>query len=139
MLRDTLVAVALEWQMRYGVAPHITGAVSEYDAARLVGCPETEYREQMADRTAVGRGHDFVFEGQRYQVKANRPSGKPGSYVALVAKTKNYDWDVLIWILYNKDYEIEEAWRWDVERYRQQFEAKKRLSPLDMRHGDRLV
>ena len=139
MLRDKLVEVALEWQQRYGVAPHITGAISELDAARLVGCPEPEYCAQMETRTAVGKGYDFVFQGRRYQVKANRPSGKPGSFVTLVAKAKNYDWDSLIWILYNTKYEVEEAWLWDVEQYRIQFDEKKRLSPTDMRRGKRLA
>ena len=61
----------------------------------------------MQDRTAVAKGLDFEWSGCRYQVKANRPSGKPGSRVTLVPKPKNYDWDRLIWILYNVDYEIE--------------------------------
>jgi len=36
-LRDSLVAVTLEWERVFGVAPSITSAVSEYDAACLVG------------------------------------------------------------------------------------------------------
>jgi hypothetical protein len=32
-LRDRLVAAALEWQDRFAVAPSITSALSEYDAA----------------------------------------------------------------------------------------------------------
>ena len=47
-------------------------------------------------RTAVTRGCDFILNELRYQVKANRPSGKRGSFVTLVGKASNYDWDRLI-------------------------------------------
>jgi hypothetical protein len=138
-LRDQLVEIALEWERRYGVAPHITSAISEYDAALLVKCPESDYCQQMQGKTAVSKGYDFTFGNSRYQVKANRPSGKPGSFVTLVAKASNYDWDYSIWILYDKHFVIQEAWLWDVNNYRIQFHEKKRLSPADMRHGTRLV
>ncbi|QBG46074.1 hypothetical protein EGM51_01090 [Verrucomicrobia bacterium S94] len=137
-LREQLVATALEWQKRYGVAPAITSTVSEYDAAMLVGCSDADYSAYMQDKTAVSRGSDFVHDGKRYQVKANRPSGKPGSKVTLVGKASNYEWDYLIWVLYNTQYEIEEAWLWDVEEYKRRFDQKKRLSPADMRAGEAL-
>ena len=101
-LRDRLVETALEWQGKYGVAPSITSTISEYDAALLVGVPDAEYVDQGKTRTAVSRGCDFIYEGKRYQVKANRPSGKSGSRVTLVGKARNYEWDYLIWILYPK-------------------------------------
>ena len=110
MLRDKLVETALQWQECFGVAPSITSAVSEYDAAMLVGMTEKEYSEYMQDKTAVSKGADFIFKGIRYQVKANRPSGKKGSFVTMVPKASNYEWDKLIWILYNKNYVIQEAW-----------------------------
>jgi hypothetical protein len=138
-LRARLVAAALEWQAAFGVAPAITSTVSELDAALLVGCPIAEYCECGTLRTAVSKGHDFTFNGLRYQVKANRPSGKPGSPVTLVAKATNYDWDRLIWILYDTRYVVSEAWEWDVARYREEFDAVRRLSPRDMRRGRRLV
>ena len=59
-LRNNLVDVALQWQEKYGVAPSITSAVSEYDAAMLVGMKENEYSEYMKDKTAVSKGADFV-------------------------------------------------------------------------------
>ena len=108
-LRERLVCIALEWQQRYGVAPSITSAVSELDAVRLAGWPEREYCAQMEHRTAVGKGYNFIHDGARYQVKANCPSGKPGSFVTKVGKAKNYEWDHLIWILYNRRYEMMEA------------------------------
>ena len=79
-----------------------------------------------------------MFKENRYQVKANRPSGKPGSFVTWVPKAHNFEWDFLIWILYNKEYEIQEAWLWDVVAYRQAFEPIKRLSPKHYRDGKRL-
>ena len=83
MLRDELVKIALLWQERFGVAPSITNTISEYDAAMLVGMSESEYSDYMKDKTAVNKGSDFVFMNIRYQVKANRPSGKKGSFVTM--------------------------------------------------------
>jgi hypothetical protein len=134
-LRNKLVDIALEWQKCYGVAPSITSAISEYDAALLVGMTEREYSEYMKDKTAVSKGSDFVFNHQRYQVKANRPSGKPGSKVTKVAKATNYLWDKLIWILYDKNYIMQEAWEWDVNNYELEFDGKSRISPDDYRRG----
>ena len=135
MLRDELVKIALQWQEKFGVAPSITSTISEYDAAMLVGMSENEYSDYMKDKTAVNKGSDFVFKKIRYQVKANRPSGKKGSFVTMVPKATNYEWDRLIWILYDKNYVIQEAWEWDVEQYKEAFDAIKRLSPDHYRKG----
>lgn len=134
-LRNKLVDIALQWQENFGVAPSITSAISEYDAALLVGMTESEYSEYMKDKTAVNKGSDFVFNDQRYQIKANRPSGKPGSKVTIVAKATNYLWDKLIWILYDKQYIMQEAWEWDVDKYKLEFDHKSRISPNDYRKG----
>ena len=138
-LRKKLVEVALEWQEAFGVAPQITTPISEFDAAMLVGITAEEYSDYMQNQTAVSRGSDFVHNEIRYQVKANRPSGKPGSKVTLVPKAKNYEWDVLIWLLYDKHYSLQEAWEWDVQAYKSMFHEKKRLSPSDYRKGNKLV
>ena len=135
MLRDELVKIALQWQERYGVAPSITSTISEYHAAMLVGMSENEYSDYMKDKTAVIKGSDFVFKNTRYQVKADRPSGKKGSFVTIVPKAANYEWDRLIWILYDKNYVIQEAWEWEVEEYKDAFDAIKRLSPDHYRKG----
>ena len=123
-LRDILVDVALQWQASFGIAPSITSSISEYDAAMLVGMSEKEHSD-----------YDFVYRNIRYQVKANRPSGKKGSKVTMVPKASNYEWDRLIWILYNKDYVMQEAWEWYMKDYKMAFENKKRLSPEDYRKG----
>ena len=134
-LRNKLVDIALQWQERYGVAPSITSTISEYDAAMLVGMSENDYSAYMKDKTAVNKGSDFVFNNTKYQVKANRPSGKKGSFVTMVPKAANYEWDRLIWILYDKNYVIQEAWEWGVEEYKDAFDAIKRLSPDHYRKG----
>jgi len=126
---------ALEWQKSFGIAPAITSTISEYDAAMLLGMNEDDYSNQMQTQTTIKRGHDFVFNGQQYQIKANRPSGKPGSKVTLVPKAKSYDWDYLIWLHYTTDYEIQEAWMWPVEEHVQAFDDVKRLSPSHYREG----
>ncbi len=131
------------WQRRCagapGAAPAITAALSEYDAARLLGMTDEDYRRCRVGQTAVTQGADFVWQGLRYQVKANRPSGSPGSRVTLVPKARNYDWDSLIWILYDSLYVVREAWLWEVGAYRAAFHDMKRLSPDDYRRGTRLA
>ena len=134
-LRNELVGIALQWQESFGVAPSITNAISEYDAALLVGMTENEYSEYMKDKTAVNKGNDFVYKEIRYQVKANRPSGKKGSFVTMVPKATNYEWDKLIWILYDKNYVMQEAWEWSVKDYENAFDNIKRLSPNHYRKG----
>ena len=134
-LREKLVEIALLWQDKYGVAPSITSTVSEYDAAMLVGMTDSDYSEYMQDKTAVSKGADFVHNGVRYQVKANRPSGKKGSFITMVPKATNYEWDKLIWILYDKDYVMQEAWEWDVNDYISAFDGIKRMSPNHYRKG----
>ncbi len=71
----------IKWQEHFGVAPQITTQISEYDAAMLVGMPEQEYSDFMQDKTAVSKVSDFTYKNIRYQVKGNRPSGKPGSKI----------------------------------------------------------
>ena len=137
-LREKLVDVALTWEQTFGNAPHITAALSELDAALLVGCSIEEYAKSMQGVTAVRRGYDFTFQGRRYQVKANRPSGKPGSFVTLVPRAHNFEWDYLVWILYTNRYEIAEAWLWEMAPYRESFEFVKRLAPVHYRQGTRL-
>jgi hypothetical protein len=134
-LRARLVTTALQWETAFGVAPAITSAVSEYDAAILLGSTAQAYGASRSTRTAVSRGHDFVFQNKRYQVKANRPSGKRGCFVTLVGKPRNYDWDFLIWILYDRNFQMQEAWLWSVQQYRSQLGTKTRISPHDMRAG----
>ena len=138
-IRDELVKLALEWQNKFGVAPAITSTLSEYDAAILSGMTESEYSDFMQSQTAVQKGYDFIFNGVRYQVKGNRPSGKPGSKVTMVPKASNYNWDILIWVLYNKEYEIQEAWSWPVGKYKEVFHEIKRLSPAHYRGGQNLL
>lgn len=134
-LRKTLVETALNWERAFGNAPAITSALSEYDAAMLVGLTEDEYSQSMQGATAVQKGFDFSHQGKRYQVKGNRPSGKPGSKVSLIPKATNYDWDYLVWVLYDQKYVVMEAWLWNVDTYKAAFHEVTRLSPAHMRKG----
>ncbi len=104
----------------------------------ILGMTHEQYSEAVRGTTAVSKGADFQFKGVRYQIKANRPSGKRGSFVTKVPKATNYDWDKLIWIHYNPKYEIQEAWEWDVDAYRTAFDTHSRLSPDHYRKGRRL-
>jgi hypothetical protein len=142
-LRKRLVDIALEWESYFGVAPSITSVVSEWDAANLVRMKEEVYCAGGQSRTAVTKDTDFTDRGIRYQVTANRPSGKKGSRVTLVSRKsekmkRGFGWDRLIWILYNRTWEIQEAWEFSAEEYRTYFSNRTRLSPDDMRKGRRL-
>lgn len=137
-LRQSLIDIALAWEQAFGNAPSITSALSELDAALLVGCGFEEYSAGMQGRSTVQKGYDFLFGGARYQVKGNRPSGKPGSYVTWVPKARNYEWDYLVWVNYNQKYEIQEAWLWEVSDYVKAFDGVKRLSPAHYRLGKKL-
>jgi hypothetical protein len=133
------VELVLQWEDRFGVAPRITDAISEFDAAMLVGMSEEEYCADGKLRTAVTRGKDFTFDGVRYQITANRPSGKKGSavsWVRLKKETKRqFEWDKLVWLLYDRHYVLQEAWEFDVDDYRSRFATTTRLSPDHMRQG----
>jgi hypothetical protein len=87
----------------------------------------------------VTRGTDFCHNGLRYQVKACRPSGKPGSVITWLPKATNYDWDRLIWLMYDREFRLLEAWEWTVENYQRELDAVKRLSPAHMRAGGDLL
>lgn len=137
-LRNRLVSVALEWERIFGVEPLILSAVSEYDAARLVGHTDESYREDRVRRSIASYGTDFTFKGLRYHVKANQMRGGSASSVSRVSEARNYHWDRLVWILYDHDFTIQEAWEWEVAEYRAEFEGRSPLSVNNMRQGKRL-
>ena len=92
-LRSLLIQTALEWERRFAVAPRITCDIAEFDAAILVGTSLKIGNGRQTTDTAVTKGFDFLKNGERYQVKSDRLSGKPGSPVTLVGKAQNYDWE----------------------------------------------
>lgn len=138
-LRKQLVQAALHWESHFGVAPSITSAISELDAALLVGMKEDDYCAGGQTRTAVSKDVDFIFQKNRYQVTANRPSGKKGSKVTWVKqkteKRRPFGWNRLIWILYDRFYVVQESWEFTAAEYRRKFGALVRLSPDHMRKG----
>jgi hypothetical protein len=90
-LRDLLIQVALEWEKRFAIAPRITCDIAEFDAAMLASTNLRVGKGRQLTDTAVKRGCDFLKDGKKYQVKSNRPSGKPGSPVTLVGKAQNFE------------------------------------------------
>ncbi|MCB1201778.1 MAG: hypothetical protein KDK41_14110 [Leptospiraceae bacterium] len=130
-MREKLVKLAKKWEKDYGVMPQIISAVSEYDAAMFVGMKEKQYSDEMQNVSAVRKGYDFEYNGKRYQIKANRPSGKKGSTITRAGKPRNTDFDELIWIEYNQDFTIKGAWQVSVSVYRKKMQHLKYLSPKD--------
>lgn len=65
-LRERLIATALEWEAAYSVAPAITSALSEYDAAMLARLTDENFRRAVSGATAVRKGYDFEWEDKRY-------------------------------------------------------------------------
>jgi hypothetical protein len=139
-IRDRLVQTVLKWEKRFGFIPGQSGmttAVSEYDAAMILGLNENEYSDSVKGRSSVGGGYDFKFNNKRIQVKANRPSGLPGSQVWNAGpKVKTDGWDIFIYILYDKYYIPQEAYQFDCKKYERMFANKKSLRLKDMREGD---
>lgn len=97
----------------------------------LVGMNEEQYCSNGQLRTAVSKDFDFVCNGIRYQVTANRPSGKKGSPVSWVSQNteRKKPFNRLIWILYDRLYNTQEAWEFTADVYRKRFHNLSRLSP----------
>jgi TonB family protein len=88
VLREAALEAARQWEF--------TPAKYKGKAVKVVGTITFYFPPQKEASKAVSKGYDFLHDGLHYQVKANRPSGKPGSPVTLVAKAKNYEWDCLV-------------------------------------------
>lgn len=131
--RKQLVETALNWESTYGVMPSITSAVSEYDAARLIGVSGERITSAFQTQTAVTKGFDFIWNGVKYQIKANRPSGRKDSVVTMISKPKNYNWDSLIWILYDKNFNIMEVLLFSQKNFKDEFDTLKIIRPIHLR------
>lgn len=141
-LRQQLVEVALQWERSYSVLPRVGDALSEFDAAMLVGHTPETFSKAMVGTSAVQKGFDFRWESTRYQIKHNRPSGKKGSKVTNAGNVAtNFEWDILVYVLYNEFFEIQEVWQWDVESYQKTFDSgsQKRISLKEMQKGKSLL
>jgi hypothetical protein len=141
-LRQQLVEVALQWERSYSVLPRVGDALSEFDAAMFVGHTPETFSKEMVGTTAVQKGFDFRWESTRYQVKHNRPSGKKGSKVTNSGKvTTNFEWDVLVYILYNERFELQEVWQWEIDAYQKAFglTGQKNIRLKEMQKGQSLL
>jgi hypothetical protein len=136
-LRDRLCGVASKWQEKYRVSPSIMSAISEYDAARIIGMSEEEYAGRERGITS---GFNFIYNDRRYRVlgRRERRSERPESIV-IRERPRHYKWDYFIWILYNESYVIREVRLWEVASYEEYFEQKDRMSLRDMRLGENLL
>lgn len=75
-LRRRLVQVSLDWECHLGIAPSITSAISELDAAvLLVGMDEKDYCSYGCLHTAVTKDVDFIYK--TFVIKS-RPIGRAG-------------------------------------------------------------
>jgi hypothetical protein len=117
--RQQLISTALEWESHFSVLPRIGDVISEFDAAMLVGHTPKSYEAAMQGTTAVQKGFDFKYKLLNYQVKHNRPSGKKGSKVTNAGKVdQKCHWDILIYVLYDRYFNLQEVWQWRVEDYK---------------------
>ena len=142
-IRDQLVQIVLKWEKKFGFFPGqagITAAISEYDAAtRIFKLDENQYSISVQGRSSVGRGYDFKFNKKKIQVKANRPSGRLGDTVWNAGrKVKTDGWDILIYILYDKSYVVQEAYEFKCDKYEELFSNKKSLRLEDMKKGKKI-
>ena len=55
--------------------------------------------------------------------------------MTLVSLKRKFEWDKLIWLLYNREYVLQEAWEFTVDEYKSHFTQSTRLSPDHMRLG----
>lgn len=55
-IRNKLVAMALQWLEVFVTALSVASAVSEFDAARLIGCSFDDYVQSVHNNSAVTKG-----------------------------------------------------------------------------------
>lgn len=125
--RELLVDLACHWQDPLGVTPAVNYAVARYDAAALAGLAEPRCR-------AVASGADFDHEGQRYQVIASRDP-EP----ARIPVVRRAGWDRLIWLVYDRDYALLEAWSCEGEALRARWGDSRILTSDCLRLGEDLL
>ena len=131
--REQLISQSLAWESAFGKSPSITGELGEIDAIFSLGFLTPETLRKRRSASAVKSKSDFEVNGLRYQVKANRPSGRPGSKVTKIGVPKPDGWDELLWVLYNKDYRVQEFWKIDHRTFWQALGGNKHLRPKIIR------
>ena len=137
-LRTTLVALVPEWEKRYGVAPFITAAVSEYDAARLVGhTPETFFAGLRGSHGSYSR-HGLLLQRSSVSDQSLSAQRKTRFVHYLGAKSNELRMGSTGLASVCGEFQLLEAWEWYVADYQSSFDTIKRLSPAHMRTGRRL-
>ncbi|MBF0272703.1 MAG: hypothetical protein HQL98_11645 [Magnetococcales bacterium] len=135
--RDAMTMVALAWEERYGLSPLNLSVLAARDAALLVGMSDERYSLHMQDRVFPAPSDvDFIYNKRRFIVRSVRHS--PSTDARHVAKAHASGWDLLVFIVYDAQYEILGAWQMSNEEYLVQCAQKERLVPEDYQVGKRL-
>ena len=137
-IRRELIKSSLEWAAAFGLTPAIIGELGEVDAAYLLSKSPKMAKNILLARTPRQKGYDLLIDHQRIQVKATRSSGLPGSTITRIQKPRNDMWDLIVWINYNRDFHLQEAWLWTRRAYLKKFSQSHRISPEEFRKGKRL-
>lgn len=135
--RPRLVEMAFDWERRFGVAPVPLSWISEYDVVRLLGLFDDSFAFHCVRFMVVTDG-DVTVGKTRFSVNADRPDVRPAAYLTQVAHSSGYGWDKLYWMLYDKQYELCEAWELPIFDRDQDLDERLRLTPADLRRGTRL-
>lgn len=85
----------------------VTGEIGEYEAVRLLGLRLADVRQA---------GYDAVAEGlprERFQIKTRVifPGAKPGQRIGRIDISKVKEWDAVLLVLLNADYETTAIYR----------------------------
>ncbi|WP_306598824.1 hypothetical protein [Geothrix sp. 21YS21S-2] len=96
-------ALAQQYRALTGKPLGITGEVAEFEAARILDLQLTEARQAGYDATETRRGRPF-----RVQIKGRciLPGAKPGQRLGAIDISK--DWDAVLLVLLNEDFEATE-------------------------------
>ena len=135
--RTLLVAMAFDWERRFGIATVPLSKISEHDVCRLLGLPDEIWALDGQRVVRLTDGH-VTLGKVRARVNADRSDVRPASWLTLVAHSSGAGWDKLFWMLYDKEYELCEAWELPIVDPDQDFDERLRLTPADMRQGRRL-
>lgn len=114
---DKLIAetrrLAAEFRRTTGQTLPVSGEIARHDAARILGLTLCEHRAGGID--AIGTGDR---EGQRIQIKSRILTSEKKSGARIGQLNTNGDWDTVLLVLMDEDYEaceIYEATREEVQ------------------------
>ena len=92
--------LAAEFRRSTGQALPVSGEIARYDAARILGLSVCENRSGGVD--AIGQG---PHEGKRFQIKSRIVTHEKKSGARLGQLNLNGDWDTLLLVVMDDEYE----------------------------------